>query len=105
MIALPPGTLSLLVFFKLFGSMLGDVCKRLLFLFELLMGIFFLRRFSLTRLTFPRLEEVSDCGFPMLLAPTDCDLLLAESTLLGPFPLPAECSLLEISLIFVFFLA
>ena len=72
------------------GAILGEVLKRLLFLFELLKGMFFLNMFSLTKLTGPLLDEVSDFTLPpTLLPPTDCDLLLAESALL-PFPLPTE---------------
>lgn len=86
-----PDNLSLLVFLKSVETMLGEVRSRLLLRFELLRGMFFLRMFYLTKLTGPFLDEVSDLTLPpaALLPPTDCDLLLAESTLL-PLPLPTE---------------
>lgn len=48
--ALPPTAgLSLAVFFIAIGVIFGDVLSKLLFRFELLKGIFFLSKFSLTK--------------------------------------------------------
>lgn len=82
--------------------MLGVVLSKLLFLVELLCGIFFLIKFYLTKFTGILLPDVWEAGFPLLL-PTDWDLLLKESALL-PLFLPTECNLLDISLMLVFFL-
>jgi len=94
-----PADFSLLAFFisVVPAFILGVVLSRLLFLVELLCGIFLFIKFSLTKLPGILLPEVCEAGFPLLL-PTDCDLLLKESALL---PL---CRRLEISLMLVFFL-
>lgn len=99
-----PGILSLLFFFKsvVTAFMLGVVLSKLLFLDELLWGIFFLIKFYRTKFTGILLPAVRLAGLPLLL-PTDWDLLLRESALLPAF-LPTEWSLLDISLMLVFFL-
>jgi len=103
----PTAGLSLAVFFMVIGVMLGEVLNRLLFLLELLRGIFFLSKFYRTKLPWTLRPEVSDLGaFPvLLLPPIDWDLLLPESTLL-PLRLlpPTEWRRFDIYLTLAFFL-